>query len=141
MSAGIELVTVDDPEAGAGWSVEVPAGETWEVLSVAALFDTSSDAGNRRLVVSIEDDQARTLVASPANSAVTASVSDVVVNAFAGSESVSWTSGAMALGFPNFYPLPAGWKIAMTAGGIDDGDQFHDIVIRARIHRAASPVA
>lgn len=119
-----QIVTVAQPAAGADWRWTMPAGlgARARVIALAAMFTTSAAVANRRVNVRTNDGTGP-VMASISNTAVTAG-SAVLVSAWAGGESVSWTSGAMQLGLPAELELRPGWFIEGWIGAIDVGDQW-----------------
>ena len=108
------------PAAGADWSVTVPGGKAWRILSVRAALTTSVAAANRVAALTVSDGSAVFLTIPPA--AVQAA-------------SLTWTydwlehgnnvqvGTLLSGGFPDLI-IPAGFVIASSTSLLDAGDQW-----------------
>jgi hypothetical protein len=120
-----QIITVAQPAAGADWRWTMPTGlgARARIIGLGATLVTSAAVANRRINVRASPDGTGPVVASISNTAVTAG-SSVFVSAWAGGESVSWTSGAMQLGLPAELELRPGGYIEGWVGLIDVADQW-----------------
>ena len=106
------------PATGADWSVSVPAGRLWEIVSITASLATSGVANNREVDLTFTDGSTFFLVLPPAG-----------LQAASLSRDYTWFPGAsdLALGLSISQPMPemhlsAGYVIAPVTVNLDAGD-------------------
>lgn len=108
------------PSAGADWSVTVPGGVVWRVLSILASLTSSATAGTRAVNLTVSDGKTVFVDAAPA-----------------GTQAISLTykyawwkeAGGLAVGTTVCQPippldLPAGFVIASSTANISATDQW-----------------
>ncbi len=108
------------PAAGADWSVIVPGGRAWRVVSIAASLVTSAAAANRAPGLVVSDGSTQFVNAGPSG-----------VQAASLTYAYGWYHSAAGIGFstwrtqpiPELF-LPAGFVIASSTALMDAGDQW-----------------
>ena len=121
--AAVKTVAVANPAAGADWSVQVPAGVTWEVQSVYAQLATSAVVANRFPVLVVQDAGGNTLLdANPGGGGQTATQTHKYTWAI-GAGSNQNTSANPSAPIPDMV-LPGGSTIGTTTLNLDAGDQW-----------------
>ena len=124
-------IQVGNPAAGADWSLSVPAGARWDLISASALFTSSVGVATRlpRLIV---DDGTNTLFEAPAIFPQAASLAITQSwGAGAGGPVTTdeLTGGSVSSGLPNDFMLLAGWRVRSSTGAIQVGDQWSAISV------------
>lgn len=117
------VVGVPQPAAGADWSVPVPAGHLWNVLSILATLTTSAVVATRipRLIFG---DGVATFLDVPPFAGEAASLTRRYVWVPAGQ---GYTTGNGILSPLPEVPLGTGWTLATTTDAIDVADQWSAI--------------
>jgi hypothetical protein len=117
----LRIVTGNDPPAGQEWSVTVPTGKVWELLSVEATLVTDATAVTRfpRLVL---DDGTTEFYRWQAPSAG-ASNNAVYVWAATGAGQDAGNSGKHGMIPPNVVLLP-GWRVRSFTASLQTGDNW-----------------
>lgn len=121
--AAIKTVAVANPAAGADWSVQVPAGVTWEVQAVYGQLATSAVVANRFPVLVITDAASNPLVnANPGGGGQTATQTHKYTWAIDAASNQN-TSANPSTPIPDVV-LPAGATIASSTLNLDAADQW-----------------
>jgi len=109
-----------DPAAGVNWSITVPSGRVWEVLSAFAELVTDATVANRaaRLIVG---DGSTTFLSIPPAGLQTASLTYRYAWLALGAAYQSGSGQAMAL--PRLV-LEPGWTIGVSTEGLVAGDNW-----------------
>lgn len=143
----VREVAVTAPGAGSEWLTTVPAGTTWEVLSIFAQLATSAVVGTRAPMVQLKD----------ADGAIVARFAPGGTQAASLTGRFSWTQGVGAtsgvgldMGALPTPPLPlvAGWTIGSITSAFDTGDTYTQVMLLVRewtparvVHVCASNLA
>lgn len=115
------LVQVGDtPAAGADWSVKVPGGHAWRLISVYAQLVTAAAVADRQVNLVLNDNIADFLVLPP-----------VAVQAASLTNTYSWVEHGnqaqvgtvQALELPEVI-LPAGWTVKVSTTNLQAADQW-----------------
>jgi len=122
------LVTQANPAAGADFTVTVPAGKFWRVLSVSAQLVTDATVAARGPKLALDD--GTTIFYECVNSGTGQAASSTCQYSFAPGCSMETASPASGV-FKNF-PIPecilmAGYRLRMITGAIQVGDQWSAI--------------
>lgn len=122
------VIPVASPIAGADWSITVPGGVMWHVMSIGTLFTPSAVVANRSPTLRLKD----------ADGLALAGVGVANVIAASGTTRIFWEKGVgsfNAIGIMSS-PLPtafqfalAGWTISTTTSAIDATDAWSQIVV------------
>jgi hypothetical protein len=123
------VALVPTPAAGAEWSVVVPNGSVWDVLTARAVLNTSAVVANRNVRVTVSDG---TTELGRVGAAVAQPASIVGVHSF-GLQDAPDFAGAGGLTFN--HPLPAtrvvgNGVIASLTQNLDVGDQWSGIALQ-----------
>lgn len=118
-------VQVPQPAAGADWTITVPAGVLWRLVSAFGLLATSSAVANRTAVLSIGDGDTE-FCRIPATGVQAASLT----------ESYTWgvgldsenTGPSQSQAIPE-YVLHAGAIVKSATANVDVGDQWSAVVL------------
>lgn len=118
-----QIVTVPQPAAGADWTVKVPGGEQWFIMSGKFGLSTSAVVANRivQVVVTVDGPEvyralAGTAVAASSFPAYTLAQVDAPVNSTS-------LQGLTNLQIP-WMPLPQGATVGSLTVNLDVGDQY-----------------
>lgn len=127
----VRQVVVTAPGAGSEWVQVVPAGATWEILSVRYQFVTSAVVSTRGSRIRFTDQDLSNLAEVSPPSTQTAS-QNIGYSALAGLGDHNTSSTST-------YALPAGgivlasnWTIRSSTGGLDVGDAYTSIMLVVR---------
>lgn len=117
------VIDAPSPAAGANFTLKVPGGKAWELVSVRATFVASAQAANRDVVLSLNDAHGNVDYAVQTLASITAGLTRQLSYAVdVGTVTGSATQITL--------PLPAGWymlpdeTIALTVGSADAADQL-----------------
>lgn len=119
---------VANPAAGSDWSVTVPGGVMWRVVSAIARFTTSATVANRSVSFTVMVDGLlvyRTAAFSPITASSAAVVSLLPGSAQAGA---AGTAGLNVFNVPDTWLTP-GCVLSSLTGGIDPADQYSAIAV------------
>lgn len=111
-----------DPAAGTGKTAQVPDGATWRLLSIHALFDSDSNAGNRS-IYAVSDDGTNTLWLSISPTVITADQLREVAWGVGFDRNINTTYGGEMLPLPATR-IPAGGSVAVAVDTIKATDQL-----------------
>jgi len=119
------VVPVDEPAAGADWSLTVPAGHLYHLVAVYGILTTDANVANRRPFLGFTDGQVTYLTIPPV-AAIAASTT----------EYLNWTEHGDAynsapcqmMGLPEL-TLEPGWTIAPTTVNVQVGDQWSSVAL------------
>jgi hypothetical protein len=117
------VVTVPQPAAGADWSLIVPAGSVYELVSVYGSLTTSAVVADRGARLQLGDGHATYLDLAP-QAVQAASLTNRYAWA-AGMSTFSADSGQV-MGLPRLY-LEPGWTLGSATDGIDVADQWSTV--------------
>lgn len=113
------------PAAGSDWTVTVPAGKVWRVLSVRASLVTSATVANRAPALTVSDGSAVFLTV-PAPAVQAASLTGVFDwYEYASAQAVG---NVQAAALPELI-IPAGFVLASSTAAIAAGDQWSAPVV------------
>lgn len=130
-SSGAKILTktVGNPAAGADWSLVVPAGKTWQLLSVTAFFQASAVVANRFPFLNISNIGAVKIIQiGPGNSVATSvGTTQQWIAGWSGAETS--VLGVINRYLPSGLVLPSGYTISTTTVSKDVGDQWSAISI------------
>jgi hypothetical protein len=122
-----KTVEPGNPAAGANFGVTVPAGENWQILSVAAKLVADANIANRNVILRLTTAGGRPMGYTTWGFAQTAGLTIRYLFQLQGQTLTVPTDARV------FYPLPVLWcppsslfEIAVI--GIQVGDQFSEIV-------------
>lgn len=120
------IIDVPAPGAGHDVTVRVPGKKVWRLLSVSCLFTASGVAGNRNLVLALNESSGIAVVTVPILTTITAGLARVLSWSAGLGVSVAGSGTAVAL------PLPNPWYMAATesitiSGHTDAGDVFTSV--------------
>lgn len=108
-------------------TITVPAGESWEILSIRVEYTASADVGNRALTLLFRDSAADSIWGFTVSNATVAASEAMIFNFYPDAPTVApvdgGTEGSQAL--PHGLILPAGWDVriydsAAVAAAADD---------------------
>lgn len=123
-----DVVQVATPAAGADWSIHVPNGELWDVLSIRGLLTASSQAANRAVNVIYTTGEVE-YMRSAVGTLIVASKAAVV-------SFIADISAPVAVGLtyqgalpPHKSYVPGGHYIKSATEAIDAGDQWSAVAI------------
>jgi hypothetical protein len=127
----VKEVPVASPAAGAEWSTVVPAGTTWELLSVQETLATSAVVANRVASVQVPDaSAARVLrIAGGGLDAASLTTMETFAAGLGTTENVSHHQAPLPA--PPAI-LPGGWQVGSLTTNIDVGDQYSAILVVVR---------
>lgn len=127
----VREVPVAAPGAGAEWTVPVPSGAAWELLSVRDQLVTSAAAANRVATLRLRDADGTELWRIPpvAVQAAAATVRRSYLPAFGYSTAVEHETLGLPAG-PQF--LATGWQLGSITALLDVADQYSGIVLVVR---------
>jgi len=125
------VIEVPNPPAGQGWTVTVPGGVAWRLLTVLARLAASAVAATRYPALLISDSTTQ-VCRLPAGGS--AAASGVLWSTWA----VSATITASAIGSSAVAPLPRdvllmpGWVLTLVVANMDVGDTltFNSLLVR-----------
>lgn len=123
-----DVVLVATPAAGADWSVHVPNGELWDVLSIRGTLTASSQAASRVVNVTYTTGDVE-YMRSPIGTAIVAS--KVAQVSFIAGIAATVDVGLTYLGAlpPHRSYVPGGHFIRSATDAIDAGDQWGAVAI------------
>lgn len=123
-----DIVPVPTPAAGADWSIHVPNGELWDVLSIRGTLTTSSDAANRVANVVYTTGEVEYFRSAAGTLIVASKVAQVSF--------IAGVSAPVAVGLtyqgalpPNKTYVPGGHFIRSATEAIDDTDAWTAVAI------------
>jgi len=119
-------IAITNPAAGADWSVTVPTGARWELVSASMLYTASAVAANRQPRLTV-DDGTNIVFEGPSVAAITAGLAIRESWGAGAGGPVSadiTTGGAVSSGLPNDLYLEGGWRVRSSTGAIDGGDTW-----------------
>lgn len=122
------VVPVPSPAAGADWSVAVPGGVLWDVLTAKARLVTAVAAGNR--VAALEVTDGTTLlfgIGGVTNQAASLTIDYSWLQEYA-TNGINPTGGHVPNWLPEF-PLHAGYVLRSATQGIQAADQWSAVVL------------
>lgn len=114
------VVSATTPAAGADWSLTVPAGHLYELLTVWAKLTTDANAANRSVVLGVSDGDA-TFLQLPPPALQTASLAYDYAWAQHGADHGG--APGQAIGLPRLV-LEPGWVLSVTTANVQVGDQW-----------------
>jgi hypothetical protein len=121
-------VTISNPAAGANWSITVPAGAAWVLLSARATLATSVTVASRVPDLRVQDGSGNTLLDAQAGVAQTASLTDAW-NWAPGNVTATVLSAVNLVALPTAFRLNAGWVIQQVTTGLQAADQWSAIAL------------
>lgn len=114
------VYSADAPAAGADWSLTVPSGHLYEIVSAYAQLVTSATSATREVLLKLTDGDATYLLLPPPGTQVASKTYDYAWaqhgGAYAG-------TGGLAITLPRLVLLP-GWTIGSATTSIQAGDQW-----------------
>lgn len=117
-----EIVTGDDPAAGAEVSVTVPDGEVWELFSVRVQLVCDATVANRRSALSLTDG---TTEFFRAHSIANQTASETTTYQFADMyQHTSQLLGKLAIRIPQSFTLLGGWTVETQTDSLQAGDDY-----------------
>ena len=127
----VRQIPVAQPAAGSDWTVAVPQGVTWELISVMFTLATSAVVANRGVRIIVKDNNGviSTNFQAPGNIAANA---NALVGLGQGYGDHLLTSGQYGPLPTPAYPVPIGATILSSTSNLDAGDQYSSVVIVAR---------
>lgn len=122
------IVKVNDPAAGADWSIVVPGGKVWLLLSLRTAFTTSAIAANRAPAFFVNDGSSAYLQI-PLPTIITANQTTTISGSRQlGSQYSVATVLQQVVPLPNI-PLVQNSKFFTITAAIDAGDQWSSTVL------------
>jgi len=127
----VRSVQIANPAAGADFTITVPTGARWELVSASALFTTAAAVANRHTLL-VVDDGANIVYESAQTTAQIASLA--IQHSWGQAIAASTDAG----GLSDVNPLPArialvgGWRVRSSTGNIQAADQWSAIFISVR---------
>jgi hypothetical protein len=118
-------VTVANPAAGTNFTLTVPAGKVWRLLTLAFSLTTSAVVGNR-IVRMIIRDAAGNLVFQASTHGTQPATQTVVNNTVPYLQMLAANGQDSLVGVPDI-PLLPGMSINTNVGGMDPGDTITNI--------------
>lgn len=121
-------IIVTSPAAGADFTVPVPGGVTWLLLSLSATLVTSAVVANRTPVLTLTDGSTTSVRVPLAAVVAASSTAKASWIRNYGDKNVAAPSAAIVQGFPGF-PLASNYQLAMSTQNLDVGDQWSAIAL------------
>jgi hypothetical protein len=121
-------ITVATPAAGANWSITVPPGASWTLISARATLVTSAAAANRTPNLQIKDGSGNIVLDALGGVAQTASLT-VTWSWSAGAATSTVLSSVNSVGLPQGLKLNAGWVIQQATANLQAADQWSAIAL------------
>jgi len=122
------VITLPAPDVGSEWSITVPGGYLWRLVSLYASFTTSSQTGYRqarlqiyagdtliaevKLCISLSPDYSATFLVTPTSSPAYVVVDDLY-----------------RTGIPRNLLLSAGYRLASSTANIQTNDAWSNIIL------------
>jgi hypothetical protein len=118
-----KIVTGADPAAGQEFSVTVPTGEVWEVLSLEATLVTNATAASRYVQIIIDNGTTEfARVGSPVAQAASQTIL-YTASPLVGAMPSSAPSNAMVMNLPVQLLLP-GYRVRSVTASLQTGDNW-----------------
>lgn len=127
----VRAIPVPTPAAGSDWSLTVPAGVIWQVLSVRAQLVTDAVVATRVPSLDFVTADGTIVVRHPVDSTKVASVSAFFDWMVGYGDHIN-EGGVVGLSMIADFPLLAGWAVKTTTFAIDAGDQWSGITVAVR---------
>lgn len=123
-----ELKRGAQPAVGTAFSLLVPGGEVWRVITAQATLVTSAVVANRTPRFAVLDNDGTEIFRSITASSVSAGNTNTVQWATGFGNAISGAQGGQTAPLPELF-LDAGSQIQLTAGALDAGDQIQGVVL------------
>lgn len=127
----VKNVPVADPAAGADWSVTVPAGVTWELLSFHTRLATSAAVANRFPSWLVKDPDGNEWQRIVQFSAATAGQTEAISGVSGFGDHVTGGTTIMPMQTPPIV-MPSGHKLVGGTSSIDVADQYSQTIVTVR---------
>lgn len=124
----IRTIAIPRPVAGAEWSVTVPAGATWRLITAEYRFVTSAVAGTRasRLAVTDQDGNLVAIMPPALTQAATITVNYIFDTSYGATTQIAAANSGAPV---TDQPLKSGYTLGSSTANFDAGDQYSIIFV------------
>jgi hypothetical protein len=115
---------VNNPAAGADWSITVPVARIWSVIAVTCLLQTDATAANRNVNLQVHDAGTQVYQVNPATAVPALTLAGL---SWCPAGQLSALAGVYTAALPVPCMVPGGWTIKSNTVGLQAADQFSGI--------------
>lgn len=126
-----KVIPVPSPAAGAEWTITVPAGVAWELVTILTRFVTSAVVANRLINLDVNDPDGNRI--HRFGTAANVPASQTAVAPFEAGSGAFGTVTGQSNPLPSPYlVLPAGYILRSNTALLDVGDQYNATFLTVR---------